>query len=214
MATTVQLLAIFGPMLLTLMGLAIALTTPMESHRAVFAWLIAFVVVGIPTTAAAYFESHMILERNTVDKPISTVTRIEPNQFAARPVLHQHVEHARVTYYGEPREHKNKNHPQAVAYQTVTYQVQQSVAPVVMSNMVPRPKNSSVIPTNTFSCVGFTRNPDGTWEAGDNTQPFNVGKSTDVVVRNQGPIEEGWVTVGGVDLYDLINAKCGKSTAH
>jgi hypothetical protein len=107
----------------------------------------------------------------------------------------------------------NTNRPQ-----TVTYDIRQTVRPQSCCDssaaMFASPKRSSVIPANTFSCVGFTKNPDGSWEAGDNTQPFNVGAAENIVIRDQGPIEPGWVTVGGVDLYDLLEKKCGAKPAH
>jgi hypothetical protein len=71
---------------------------------------------------------------------------------------------------------------------------------------------NSKIPPNTLSCTGFTRDPEGTWEAGDDTEPFNVGSDTDYTVRDEGPIRPGWLSIGTVDLYALLNAKCGGSS--
>jgi hypothetical protein len=112
--------------------------------------------------------------------------------------------------YGEHRQHKGA----ASRPQTITYEVRQTVPSVVPSSIFLPPQTSSVIPPNTFSCVGFTKNADGSWEAGDDTRPFNVGKAENIAIRDQGPIEPGWVTVGGVDLYALIEKKCGAQPAH
>ena len=67
------------------------------------------------------------------------------------------------------------------------------------------------IPPNTLSCKGFTRDEDGFWEAGDDTEPFDVGSDTNFVIRDQGPISRNWMSVGDVDLYALLTAKCGKA---
>ena len=214
MAAAIEMFAVFGPVVLTIMGLAIALTTPMTSQRVVFAWLIAFVVVGIPASVAAFFEQHAIRDAATEYKPIALTTRPERDAFADRPEHRMHTErpteHLRVIY----GEHRNRmNHGQPTT--TLTYEVSQTVhAPVSALAFGILPKTSTVIPPNNFSCVGFTKNPDGSWEAGENTQSFTIGKSANVVIRNQGPIEAGWLAVGGVDLYYLINTKCGAQSAH
>jgi hypothetical protein len=195
----VNLFATFGALVLTIMGVAISLTYPIGGQRGHFVWMIAFVVVGIPATAAAYFVSH---NYGRASEPIQpAVTRVEPNAFAVRPQAR--VEHVRVIY----SEHRN-NHRNAVRPNTVTYDVRQTAQPAVSPTIFAPPRTSSVIPSNTFSCAGFTKDSEGHWEAGSDTQPFNVGSAENIVIRNQGPIEPGWVTVGGIDLYELIDKKC------
>ena len=202
----VNLFATFGALVLTIMGLAISLSYPMGGQRGHFVWMIAFVVVGIPATVAAYFAAHNYGHASEPVQPASTVTRIEPNEFAARP--RARVEHVRVIYSAH-RDRRNEMRPNAV-----TYEVRQTVQNAVPPTIFAPPRTSSVIPPNTFSCVGFTRDSDGSWEAGSDTQAFNVGNAENIVIRNQGPIEPGWLAVGGVDLYALIDKKCGAQRAH
>jgi hypothetical protein len=199
----INLFATFGALLLTIMGLAISLTYPIGGQRGHYIWMIAFVIVGIPSTVAAYFAAHAYRDPT----PATAVTRLEPNAFAVRPPPQARVEHVRVIY----GEHRN-NRRNAMRQNTVTYEVRQTVQaapPIVPSAMFVPHTTSSVIPPNTFTCTGFTKNPDGSWEAGDDTRPFNVGSAENIVIRNQGPIEPGWVTVGGVDLFELVDKKCG-----
>jgi hypothetical protein len=210
----VNLFATFGALVLTIMGLAISFTYPIGGQRGHFIWIIAFVVVGIPATVAAYFVSHNYGHTGETTPSTPAVTRLEPNAFTVRPerpAQQMRTEHVRVVY-GEHRD-DHHNHQHINRPQTVTYDIRQTV-PVAPVAIFTSPKRSSVIPPNTFSCVGFTKNPDGTWDAGDSTQPFNVGTAQNIVIRDQGPIEPGWVTVGGVDLYDLLVKKCGAQPAH
>ncbi len=203
----VNLFATFGALVLTVMGVAISLAYPIGGQRGHYVWMIAFVIVGIPATVAAYFVAHLNGQTSETTAAAPIVTRVEPNAFAERRAPQTRVERVRVVY-GEHRNGLRANRPS-----TVTYEVRQTVAqtapPVTSSAMFLPPMTSSVIPANTFTCTGFTKNPDGSWEAGDDTQPFNVGKAENIVIRDQGPIEPGWVTVGGVDLYNLIQKKCG-----
>jgi len=210
-----NLFATFGALVLTIMGLAISLTYPIGGQRGHYIWMIAFVVVGIPATVAAYFVSHNYGQPSVATAPAATVTRIEPNAFAVRRPQTQIVRVRVIS--GEHHNRQNANRPQTVTYEvreTVQpVQTAQTMLPIVPSAMFAPPKTSSVIPPNTFSCVGFAKNPDGSWEAGDDTVPFNVGKAENIAIRNQGPIEPGWLTVGGVDLYTLVEKKCGTKPA-
>jgi hypothetical protein len=204
----VNLFATFGALVLTIMGVAISLTYPIGGQRGHFVWMIAFVVVGIPATVATYFVVHLNGQATETAQTVPAVRRVEPNAFAVRHAPQARVERVRVIY-GEHRNRPYGNRPQ-----TVTYEVRQTVQNAVSPTIFAPPRTNSVIPSNTFSCVGFTKDPDGSWEAGGDTQPFNIGSAENIVIRNQGPIEPGWVTVGGVDLYDLVDKKCGAHPAH
>jgi hypothetical protein len=213
----VNLFATFGALVLTIMGLAISLRYPIGGQRGHFIWMIAFVVVGIPSAFAAYFAAHHYGAQSTESPRPAKVVRLEPNAFVTRPeqqirpAQQMRVEHVRVVY-GQQQHHNglHQNRPQTVTYEVrQPVQTAQATLPTISPTIFMPPKKSSVIPANTFSCTGFTKNPDGSWEAGDDTQAFNVGKAENIVIRDQGPIEPGWVTVGGVDLYDLVQKKCG-----
>jgi|SRR3954471_14750038 hypothetical protein len=61
-----------------------------------------------------------------------------------------------------------------------------------------------------FPCEGFTKHADGSWWAGPNTLPFNVGSYTNVVIRNAGPINGHFaVFATGENLYDVLEEHCG-----
>lgn len=63
-----------------------------------------------------------------------------------------------------------------------------------------------------FSCQGFTKHADGSWWAGPNTLPFNLGSNADVIIRNAGPITRHFaVFETGENLYDVIESHCGAS---
>lgn len=71
-------------------------------------------------------------------------------------------------------------------------------------------KPQPIAPQRVFSCQGFTKHADGSWWAGPNTLPFNVGSNADVVIRNAGPITRHFaVFETGENLYDVIEGHCG-----
>lgn len=74
----------------------------------------------------------------------------------------------------------------------------------------PANKPQPLAPQRAFSCDGFAKHPDGSWWAGPNTQPFNVGSNADVVIRNAGPITRHFAMFeSGENLYDVIEGHCG-----
>src|SRR5580698_8641081 len=106
----VNLFATFGALVLTIMGLAISLSYPIGGQRGHYIWMIAFVVVGIPSAFAAYFAAHHYGAENTESPRAAGVVRLEPNAFAVRPeqqirpAQQMRVEHVRVVY---GQEHRN-----------------------------------------------------------------------------------------------------------
>ncbi len=208
MFLTVNLFATFGALVLTVMGVAISLSYPIGGQRGHYIWIIAFVVVGIPTTVATFFVVHLN-NLPVTTRPIETTAatpafrHYHPPAFAARPEAR--IEHVRIVY-GEHRNRQGGNRAQ-----TVTYEVRETQPKGISPTAFAPLRTDTAIPPNTFSCTGFTKNSDGSWDAGNNTLPFNVGSAENIVIRDQGPIDAGWVTVGGVDLYALIEKKCGGS---
>ena len=78
------------------------------------------------------------------------------------------------------------------------------------SNTPKKPPPQPIAPQRAFSCQGFTKHADGSWWAGPNTLPFNVGSNADVVIRNAGPITRHFaVFQTGENLYDVIEGHCG-----
>jgi hypothetical protein len=109
----VNLFATFGALVLTIMGLAISLTYPIGGQRGHFIWMIAFVVVGIPATVAAYFVSHNYGHSVARRAGNSPVTRIEPNAFTVRPerqAQQMRTEHVRVIYSEHRNDRQNHQH--------------------------------------------------------------------------------------------------------
>jgi|SRR5579872_4951433 len=51
-----QLFAAFGPLALTVMGLVVSLKPPKAEGRAHWVWLVAFILVGLPTAISTFFE--------------------------------------------------------------------------------------------------------------------------------------------------------------
>ena len=66
-------------------------------------------------------------------------------------------------------------------------------------------------PPNTLPCDAFTKKSDGTWFA---TRPvtFDVGNAKNLNLDG-GAITPKSQVLGGVDLYVLLDAKCGKTPA-
>ena len=69
----------------------------------------------------------------------------------------------------------------------------------------------SPLPPNTLPCDAFTKKSDGTWFA---TRPvtFDVGNAKNLNLDG-GAITPKSQVLGGVDLYVLLDAKCGKTPA-
>jgi hypothetical protein len=69
----------------------------------------------------------------------------------------------------------------------------------------------SPLPPNTLPCDAFTKKSDGTWFA---TRPvtFDVGNAKNLNLDG-GAITPKSQNFGGVDLYVLLDAKCGKTPA-
>jgi hypothetical protein len=69
----------------------------------------------------------------------------------------------------------------------------------------------SPLPPNTIACDAFMKKSDGTWFA---TRPvtFDVGNAKNLTLDG-GAITPKSHSFGGVDLYVLLDAKCGKTPA-
>jgi hypothetical protein len=65
------------------------------------------------------------------------------------------------------------------------------------------------LPPNTLRCEGFKKTSDGTWYA-EKSAPFDIGDTNEVTVERQ-VIGPGSHKIGGIDLYVLLERKCGGS---
>jgi hypothetical protein len=75
------------------------------------------------------------------------------------------------------------------------------IAPAVLA------QSPTPIPPNTLSCDGFSKNPDGTWRAGD-TKIFDIGTDTNVHFAHTSAVPPRGFILGGVDLWTLLESKC------
>jgi len=75
------------------------------------------------------------------------------------------------------------------------------------SNLAAQPSNS--LPPNTIDCAAFTKQPNGNWYVGAPTT-FDIG-SVKHMTLSQSVIDPHFMNVGGADLYDVLNRKCGGS---
>ncbi|HEX4079344.1 MAG TPA: hypothetical protein VHX61_10800 [Rhizomicrobium sp.] len=239
MGTASQLLTRFGPPLLVVIGVALCLAYPMV-RRGRWAFLAAFLILGVPVSVASFLvtrpggvstapvTAHAARFRSA-EKSVGGGSNAPERRVVTR------VAGAEVITGGERQARPNPSRQARPVYETVR-QSHQRVRPThqgVRSNrsgtravvlVIPpqahanalsansTTRTNSKIPPNTLSCTGFTRDPEGAWEAGDNTQPFNVGSETNYTVRDEGPIRPGWLSIGTVDLYALLDAKCGGSS--
>lgn len=65
------------------------------------------------------------------------------------------------------------------------------------------------LPPNTIDCSDWTYNPDRTWTAHANAKPFNVG-NTKALTMQGSQIGPHSIDVGGFDLADVLDQKCGQ----
>lgn len=213
-----QLLARFGPLVLTLMGIAVSFAFPRRMATARWSWLALFLVVGVPVGVAAFRETQATgvstggTNSNTaeVEIPQDGTSAVRPT----RPILP--APHAVLIVVPRGSQQRvSRGGGQVRLIKPRSFRVMLVVPhPLQQTPTVTQTAGNTAIPTNTLSCRGFTKNDDGTWEAGGDTQPFAVGNGTNYTIRNQGPIGPRWLSIGNVDLYALLDAKCGAGAAH
>ena len=63
-------------------------------------------------------------------------------------------------------------------------------------------------PANTLPCGAFTKRPDGNWATRPDMKPFDIGEAKGVTLSNI-IIPRGLLVIGGVDIWELLNEKCG-----
>src|ERR1700733_13835444 len=203
MHLVLELLAGFGPAVLTAIGLAASLVRPSRRLEGNWIWPAAILLAGIPVSVAAFLLIYETREPQVVaaNAPAASAPlTLETLRIYRLQHLHAGLHHGLHHGYAY-----RPIAPATIASLTTQHQIAQiPPLPAAASN---RPQR---IPSNTLSCMGFTKNSDGSWSAGHATQPFDVGNDKSITIRDQGPIVADWVDVGGVDLYALLNSKCGK----
>jgi hypothetical protein len=211
-----QLLARFGPLVLMLMGIAASFAFPRRMATARWSWLALFLIVGVPVSVAAFRETQATgVSTGSANGNIAEVEIPQDGTSAVRPTR-PILPAPRAIMIVVPRGSQRRVsrgggqvqliRPRSFGVMLVVPR-QSHQTPTVT-----RTAANTAIPANTLSCTGFTRNDDGTWNAGGDTQPFAVGNGTNYTIRNQGPIGPRWLSIGNVDLYALLNAKCGAAT--
>lgn len=79
--------------------------------------------------------------------------------------------------------------------------------PVLVAILLPFAAHAKDIVPNTIDCAAFAKLPDGSWQV-EGTTTFDAGAATQVTLSNK-TVSRRVMDVGGADLYDVIEAKCG-----
>jgi hypothetical protein len=231
MDLVLQLLAGFGPAVLVAVAIAASFMGARGHDYERWSWPVIILLLGVPVAVASYLEMRNAQEPQavahadvaTAQAPALRTARPEHrhDQAAAQPGYRETVQLA----YAQPHETLRPHLERTRSGNRIVYArtgqrpgggfiVRTNIAPMRVTQNKFQPIStwapSTRIPSNTLSCTGFTRDAEGYWEAGDNTLPFSVGDEANIIVRSQGPIGPGWMTVGDGDLYMILNARCGK----
>ena len=67
----------------------------------------------------------------------------------------------------------------------------------------------STLPSNTIPCKAFTRNERGNWYV-KGPVTFDLGSAENKTLQNL-EITPKFFTIGGVDLYEAVQKKCGSN---
>jgi hypothetical protein len=67
---------------------------------------------------------------------------------------------------------------------------------------------AAAFPPTTLSCDAFIKRQDGTWATRPVMKPFDIGDAKGVTLANI-IIAKGLWVIGGVDVWELLNEKCG-----
>ena len=63
-------------------------------------------------------------------------------------------------------------------------------------------------PANTLSCEGFAKRSDGNWAMRPGIRTFDIGDAKGITASNI-VIPPGLMVIRGVDIWELLNNKCG-----
>lgn len=209
-----HLLARFGPPLLVIIGIALCAVPLAAWRNGRWIGLAAFLIVGVPVSVAAFLEMRPAVVSNArADTGVAVAHKGGAAAGGERHVRLHSPAQVRTVFVTVPetrRQRANRGLLHSRRQRSGAHRVV-LVIPSQIHETGPATKMAakSRIPPSTLSCTGFARDSDGNWEAGDNTKPFDVGSATNYSIRDEGPIRPGWMSIGGVDLYALLNAKCG-----
>jgi hypothetical protein len=70
-------------------------------------------------------------------------------------------------------------------------------------------KAGTVTPNN-IDCSEWQKEQDGTWTQHQNGKPVSFGSTTDLHIAGA-PVNPGAFRFNGIDLFEVLNAKCGKA---
>jgi hypothetical protein len=88
-----------------------------------------------------------------------------------------------------------------VKTQRLTFVVALALCPLVA-------QAGPAFPPTTLTCDTFIKRPDGTWATRPEMKPFDIGDAKGVTLTNI-IIAKGLWVIGGVDVWELLNEKCG-----
>ena len=70
--------------------------------------------------------------------------------------------------------------------------------------------HADTVPPNNITCSEWQMEPDGTWTEHQNGKPVSFGTVTNLHIPGA-RVNPGAFKFDGIDLFDVLNAKCGKS---
>src|ERR1019366_4059396 len=73
----------------------------------------------------------------------------------------------------------------------------------------PQADGGSTLPPNTIPCKAFTKNERGNWYV-KGPATFDLGSAENKTLQNL-EITPKFFTIGGVDLYEAVQKKCGSN---
>ena len=85
--------------------------------------------------------------------------------------------------------------------------LRKALLPALIAVLLPFAALAKDIVPNTIDCAAFAKLPDGSWQVAGTTT-FDAGAATQVTLSNKA-ISRRAMDVGGADLFDVIEAKCG-----
>jgi hypothetical protein len=161
----------------------------------------------LPATRAVLDAAHIPLKRDSF--PRGCLAKKEPSSFTS-----VHYQEARLSCRAPvlpTGSEKNEREQVMRRFAEGRIQILAGVIAASLAWDLGAHAQDTPLPPNTLPCDAFTKKSDGTWFA---TRPvtFDVGNAKNLNLDG-GAITPKSQNFGGVDLYVLLDAKCGKTPA-
>jgi len=89
-----------------------------------------------------------------------------------------------------------------------SFMFRKALLAIPIAVLLPVAATADDIVPNTIDCAAFKKLPDGSWQV-DEPTTFDAGATTAMTLSNK-TVSRRVIDVGGADLFDVIEAKCGK----